>query len=717
MKSENNIPALNNGDLGAEAYFLPEGGRGVSTWSPPSASSGGMKINDIFFILFRHKWKILFFVLLGVGASLGAYVFMPHVYESQAKLLVRYVVDRSVVDNLDPNNNKDTRDASSPSSAAINSEIEILTSADIARTVVKAVGAEEILGGNAKPKGVESIEEQAVHSIFKSLVVKTIPDSNILFIVYQNANPDVAHAVLEDLLKAYFDKHLEVHRSMGGAVLISREAETLQKQLDLTAAKLKTLKEQAGVTSLVEDTTALANALSKTQEELDEASSELAAQRARVGEMQKLGVANQEEDENAPKKVHSSSPPSSEILSKYKGLIVSIEKMREDLTTFQAHYAPGSRMVKTRQAAIDAAVKTQVDLEAKYPALLEVDVATTASGSGHSNTPRLDPIAERAKLVELETKVATLGPRLADLKKRSAILAELSPKISTLQQEFEVQQANYKYYGATLEKAKLDERLSPATVPNIGVVESPSPSVLAKRDLKKIIPIFAGGGIAIGLVWALLIELVFDRTIKRAGDVEGSLRIPLLMSIPNFGGGALRLKDRSGDEEENEFSEQSEEGSLLQPFCEAIRDQLGLFFEMNQMSHKPKLIAVAGLDKKAGTSTLAAGLATALSEVSGPKKVCLVDKMVSPSRFYATLTQFKASDLDYVIFDMPPIGETSATASLAGFMDKLLLVVEAEKSTKAAIKKAYASLAPKVDVSVIFNKRRSYGPRWLEVEA
>jgi polysaccharide biosynthesis transport protein len=675
-----------------------------------------MKINDIFFILFRHKWKIIFFVLLGIVASIGAYVFMPHLYESQAKLLVRYVVDRSVVDSLDPGNNKDTRDASSPSVAAINSEIEILTSSDLARTVVKQVGAEEILGGKAKAKGADSIEELAVHSIFKSLVVKTIPDSNILFIVYQNASPVVAHAVLEDLLKAYFDKHLEVHRSMGGALLISREADTLQKQLDLTSEKLKALKAQAGVTSLTEDTTALANALSKTQEELDEASSELAAQRARVGEMQKLGVANQEEDENAPKKLHSSTPPSSEVLSKYKGLIVSIEKMREDLTAISARYAPGNKMIKSRQFQIDAAVKTQVDLEAKYPALLEVDVATTSSGS-RSNTPRLDPIAERAKLVELETKVATLGPRLESLKKRSAILAELSPKISTLQQEFEVQQANYKYYGATLEKAKLDERLSPATVPNIGVVESPSPSTLAKRDLKKIIPIFAGGGIAIGLIWALLIELVFDRTIKRAGDVESSLRIPLLMSIPNFGGGALRLKDRIGDEEENEFSETSEEGSLLQPFCEAIRDQLGLFFEMSQLSHKPKLIGIAGLDKKAGTSTLAAGLATALSEVSGPKKVCLVDKMISPSRFYAALREFKASDLDYVIFDMPPIGETSATASLAGFMDKMLLVVEAEKSTKAAIKRAYGALAPKVDVSVIFNKRRSYGPRWLEVEA
>jgi hypothetical protein len=53
---------------------------------------------------------------------------------------------------------------------------------------------------------------------------------------------------------------------------------------------------------------------------------------------------------------------------------------------------------------------------------------------------------------------------------------------------------------------------------------------------------------------------------------------------------------------------------------------------------------------------------------------------------------------------------------LAGYMDKVLLVVEAEKSTRESIKRAYSQLAAKVDVSVIFNKSRSYGPKWLEGE-
>jgi hypothetical protein len=65
---------------------------------------------------------------------------------------------------------------------------------------------------------------------------------------------------------------------------------------------------------------------------------------------------------------------------------------------------------------------------------------------------------------------------------------------------------------------------------------------------------------------------------------------------------------------------------------------------------------------------------------------------------------------------MPSLGNTSATLPLAGFMDKVLLVVEAEKSNRDAVKRAYTQLAAKADVSVIFNKSRSYGPKWLEGE-
>jgi Mrp family chromosome partitioning ATPase len=96
--------------------------------------------------------------------------------------------------------------------------------------------------------------------------------------------------------------------------------------------------------------------------------------------------------------------------------------------------------------------------------------------------------------------------------------------------------------------------------------------------------------------------------------------------------------------------------------------------------------------------------------------VLLVDKPVAAKRFYDMMTEFKASDLDYIVFDMPSLGDTSSTLPMAGFMDKVLLVVEAEKSNRNAVKRAYAQLAARADVSVVFNKSRVYGPKWLQGE-
>src|SRR5205823_1705929 len=47
------------------------------------------------------------------------------------------------------------------------------------------------------------------------------------------------------------------------------------------------------------------------------------------------------------------------------------------------------------------------------------------------------------------------------------------------------------------------------------------------------------------------------------------------------------------------------------------------------------------------------------------------DKTLSlvPSRFSALVPKFKASDYDYIIFDMPPVSSTSPTASLASMLD------------------------------------------------
>ena len=60
-----------------------------------------LNLDEVLFILFRHKWKILLCAAIGVALAVFTYVNYQPLYESEAKLMLRYVVDRSTVDSLD----------------------------------------------------------------------------------------------------------------------------------------------------------------------------------------------------------------------------------------------------------------------------------------------------------------------------------------------------------------------------------------------------------------------------------------------------------------------------------------------------------------------------------------------------------------------------------------------------------------------------------------
>jgi polysaccharide biosynthesis transport protein len=303
------------------------------------------------------------------------------------------------------------------------------------------------------------------------------------------------------------------------------------------------------------------------------------------------------------------------------------------------------------------------------------------------------------------------------------MFSELAPQMAEIERQKELEETNYKYFEASLERARIDETLDPSRMPNISVVQKPSPAVLARGDVKKIVIGLVVGGFALGIGIALLIELVLDRTVKRPLELETRLRVPLLLSVPDFGRNGhlhLRLSNSNGDsvkglpDRERHSVAAWENDHSIRPFCNAIRDRLAFYFEINGMTHKPKLVAVTGLSKGAGASTLAVGLAASLSE-RGDEKVLLVDEQLHPKRFYDLISQLKESDYDYVIFDLPFLSDTSPTLAMAGFADKVLLVVEAEKSNRDAVRRAYEELAAaKAGVSVIFNKSRS--TKWRECE-
>ena len=201
----------------------------------PVAPPPSLNLQDILYVLFRHKWKIIICAAIGICAAAAVFFLYPTVYESQAKLLVRYVVDTSAIDQVDP------RSTTGPASEnLINSEVEILTSWDLAMQVASAVGFDRLLPAS---EGAPDIAK-AVHNLHLGLTVTALRGTNIILVSYRNRNPELATLVLKELVNRYFIKHLEVHRSADAFNFVSQQSDQVRAHLGQTEEELKRLKEQ-----------------------------------------------------------------------------------------------------------------------------------------------------------------------------------------------------------------------------------------------------------------------------------------------------------------------------------------------------------------------------------------------------------------------------------------------------------------------------------------
>jgi uncharacterized protein involved in exopolysaccharide biosynthesis/Mrp family chromosome partitioning ATPase len=640
----------------------------------------GLNLSAVLFALFKRKKTIIICAAMGIIAAAAVYFLCPPSYESQAKLLVRYVLERSAVDPVEAE--KAAAAWNNEGDRVIGAEMEILTSWDLAVQVAEAIGPRRVLPTAKAPTAIE-----AAGSIISGLKVISASDkgSNIILISYKNRNPEVATLVLQELLSRYFVKHLEVHRSAGAFDFVAQQTDQVRARLNQTEDALKSLREKTGVASFKEGSAALTAEAAKTQEQLNAAEADLAEQQAFVNQ----------KAENGSKTWRKKKP---------------------------------------------------VDEKGKVA----------------------------AKVAGTQAKIEALKSRLRDIQQKTKQLSELAPQIEDLERKQEMDEANYKYFAASLEKARIDEALDPSKMPNISAVQRPSPPSLETKKRNKILIGLAGGGLALGIAIALLKGLVLNQTVGRPLQLETQLHIPLMLSIP-YANGRFALSRNGSPETPGALTTSPrnpklapwEAGHFIRPYCDAIRDRLGLYFELNHLTHKPKLVGVTGISEEGGTSTLAAGLAASLSETD-EGKVLLVDvnlgpdgvhpffkgkpayplnKALKPSdsmasaadnlylatvgspntggpaqlglkKFFDMMPNMKASDFDYIIFDMPPLDQTSPTWGMAAFMDKLLVVVEAEKNNREVIRRSYGKLmAERNNIAVVVNKARSYVPKWLDSES
>jgi polysaccharide biosynthesis transport protein len=723
------------------------------------------KLDDVYHVLFRHKWTILAIWVLTGAVAFGLWVKWSVPYQSEAKLFIRYIEDSKTIGTASSDSNIKTPDTGIL--GIINSETEILTSFDVAEQVTDEIGAANILakaGG-----GSDRLHAAAV--VRAGLAVDTPERSAVMRITFKHPDPGIVQNVLTHVVDTYLKKHAEIHQTMGTMDdYVTQTTDQLKSQLDATERQLRTEKSKAGVTSLDDTKRTLAEQRAKIQEDLDSALADLAQREAQVQEL--TNSISENIKSNSPAIVVAEVPIDKR--EDYRQICTLLEELRKTEKERLMSYLPESSRVQEIRSRIAANQKAKSEIERDYPQLLNAPPAEDDKPAIASSMPN-----ERDSLNALRARVSFLTNRVAEVQANIVTVDNAEVKITDLQRKRDLQDQYYRNFLDKLQRDQINDSQTGDKMGNIKLIQAPSPPFKDASRLLKLIKMVLFGGFAGGVGIAFVIEFYLDGSFKRPLEVEAVLGLPLFMSIPktNFKGrirqshtkllASFRERERASNEE-NLPSVTNEVVPIkavrrLQPYFEALRDRLITYFEVKKLTHKPKLVAVTGCGRGAGVTTVASGLAASLSE-TGDGNVLLVDMhaeraahhfrhgqlehslddalelekrdaalvqenlyVVAEStnadnmprilhkRLSALMPKLKASDYDYIIFDMPPVSQTSPTPRLARFMDIVVMVIEAEKTDRQVAKRASALLMESnANLGVVWNKNLKYVPHRLQ---
>jgi succinoglycan biosynthesis transport protein ExoP len=741
---------------------------------------GGMTLPDFYHVVFRHKWAIIILSVLGFVAAAIIHFTAPTDYISEAELLIKFVRETGAPTMNTGDGQMKSVDASGE--GIISTEIAILNSYDLAMQVATNFGPAKILGKKAGPSDTPNdLTIAAANMVRDGLRVERYGKGPVLSITFAHPDFSLVRGLLTEIITDYQNYTIAIHGAAGANYESDqKETEDLRNYWMQAQDELHKAKKDVNVMNIDDSKKYYALTMFQDSQAIKLAQAELADLKDALATLKGTSGTNTSTNKvEIPQETIDAYTDAVELISSLKK---AYDKMRDE--GMPAH----NKLCLAKMEQVEKAKETKKKMEQDEPRLAKLNLSGKVSGEA-ANMSLAEQITD--KETEIQKKEKHIKFAQAEYDENSAALVKLEAAESRiLDLEFKEKQTkeNYQSFMNKLANSKIDLDLAALKNVNIAVTQQPMPPALERTKTPKKMAVAALSGILVGLAWAFLSEFYLDHSVKRAKEVEGDLGMRLFLSIPKIKRKDLRrnLLKAPKDAPEPEAANGSmlpvvngangqngkhevapwDPNHSLHEYYEALRDRLIAYFEVNNLTHKPKLVAVTGASKGAGTTSIAVGLAASLSQ-TGEGKVLLIDMnyenggaqpfyqgkpgceldaaltdstretalvqdnlyVVSgpangdklarmlPKKFATLVPKFEASNYDYIIFDMPPISRTGVTQRLAGFMDQMLVVVEAEKTSRDVVRQANALLAEsKAKVSVVLNKTRTYVPKRLHQE-
>lgn len=739
----------------------------------------------IYYILFRHKWLIAIISVAALVTAITVYFVWRPPYQSEAELMIKYIKDAKPLPEVVHDSNVTAPDSRGESIIA--SEIAILTSFDLAKQVAEEIGPTVILGVTSKSTNDDLLQPAAAVVRQGLDIPPSLVKSDVIRMTFTHPNAAIVSNTLATIIQVYEERHTAIHYPDNNQFVADQitELKNTQRELD---KKIRDLRSGADIITVDGAKKANEDLMAETQLKINDSQAELAGDEEAIRQMTKITPPTvlTQSTNNTTQVTNQPIPPDAQ--ADYQRLCTLLASQKSKAEELQGIYTTNYPEVQNELALIGNTEAQKEKLEKTFPGLIALAPAERTASGPAGPDPREALNQEIIKSDVLIARINFLTNQLAQIKAVGESIITNEGPLTQLEGEKKLVDSQLTEYQQRLDEARINNALGNS---NIGIVESPTPPARNMAKLTKVVLGIFLGGVVFAFLLPFLIEFYLDRSLKHPEDIQIRLSLPFFISIPlHNGNGKPRLFKRaqkvslltagtaSGTETaapppddipapasptNGRHPAVWSEYHALHPFYETLRDRLMTYFEVINLTHKPKLVAVTSCAEGAGVTSTAVNLASSLSEI-GEGNVLLVnmnardgevhhfykgkldcgldealeketrqsacvqgnlylakelpedDRLprVLPKRFSHLLPKMKASDFDYIIFDMPPVSQISITPRLARFMDMVLLVIESGKTDRDVATRAAAVLSEtKTNVGVVLNKNRSYVPRRL----
>ena len=417
----------------------------------------------------------------------------------------------------------------------VESEVQILESADVIRDTISQIGVERLFPAGPLTfitsllKSDADKMDQAIERFRKVLRTSVVSGSNVIEISVTLPNRALAVEATDTLVRNYLIYRRKVFENPTARIL-QVEVERFRADLSSVDRDIEALKSKVGIIDFSQDAILAANQVDTLLQRRRQVAERQVAVTAQLGEAEKQMKALPEQVFDFTQKTDAlGNDEDTNVLTR---LLVERDRIK-------AQYAPGSQLLRDIERQI-ATVRGKMDNRNERPYSTDRDVRNPAISYVQNMilSLRVEQDALGRQSVELEQQQRIAEERLTTLRGAETRLVELNRRRDTLSD-------GYREYLRRAVAANIEEAAAKVRESNVRVVQEANGAVTSRNLALPLIAAGLFGGLLFGAAAGALASAL-RTTFIMPSEAERALQLPALAEFGAADAGAAALDTALG---------------------------------------------------------------------------------------------------------------------------------------------------------------------------